>query len=112
MTNHQNTQRVYRVDRFKVPGVARDEFLQRVQMTHDSLRSVTGFVQDFILEQSSGPSAFNFVTIVIWESAGVLDVARAAVVQLHKEMGFDPREMFARLGIEADLATYAEASPT
>ncbi len=59
---------VYRVDKFVVPGPAREEFLERARRTHALLKAQPGFLQDLILEQSSGPGEFNFVTIVEWAS--------------------------------------------
>jgi hypothetical protein len=59
-----------------------------------------------VLEQSAGPGEFNFVTIVEWENSDAIESARAAVMAMHEEMRFDPREMFARFGIKADLANY------
>jgi heme-degrading monooxygenase HmoA len=100
------SERVYRVDKFVVPGVAREEFLGKVRPTHALLKSQPGFLQDFVLEQSSGPGEFNFVTIVEWASQEAVENARAAVVKLHREMNFNAQELFARLGIKADLAYY------
>jgi heme-degrading monooxygenase HmoA len=97
---------VLRVDKFSVPPHALGEFLQKVQATHALLRTQAGFIQDAILEQSSGPGEFNFVTIVEWENAEAMDPARRAVTALHERMNFDPREMLIRLGIRADIGNY------
>jgi heme-degrading monooxygenase HmoA len=97
---------VYRVDKFVVPGLAREEFLERARRTHALLKTQPGFLQDLILEQSSGPGEFNFVTIVEWASQEAVENARAAVVTLHREMNFTPQEVFARLDIKADIANY------
>ena|SRR5438105_8011038 len=102
----QKPQRLYRIDKFKVPQSARGEFLERVRSTHQFLRTLPGFVRDALFEQTSGPGAFNFVTLVEWESAEALESAKKAVMGKHAEIGFDPKEMFARLGIDADLANY------
>ena len=99
-------QAVYRVDKFVVPGAAREEFLERARRTHLLLQAQPGFVQDFILEQSSGPGEFNFVTLVEWASQEAFENARQAVQKLHAEMKFNPRETIARLGIKADIADY------
>jgi heme-degrading monooxygenase HmoA len=107
--------RVFRVDKFAVPGHARQEFLEKVRATHALLKRQAGFVQDAILEQTSGPAEFNFVTIVEWKSAAALEPARQAVAALHQRMHFDPREMLARLGIRADIGSYGRvemAKPT
>lgn len=98
--------RVYRVDKFHVPDSAYGEFLAQLRATHQFLRTLPGFVADHVLEKTDGPGAFNFVTIAIWENADAVVAAKAAVVEWCRLMDFDPREMLARLGIEADLATY------
>lgn len=97
---------VYRVDTFIVPSEARDEFLARVRRTHDLLREQSGFIHDLVLEQSGGPATFNFVTIVEWEDADAIEGARNAVGAVHERESFDPQELFSRLGIDADVATY------
>jgi heme-degrading monooxygenase HmoA len=98
--------RIYRVDKFVVPNGAREEFLDKARRTHALLKKQPGFLQDFVLEQSSGPGEFNFVTIVEWASPEAVENARAAVQALHREMNFNAQELFARAGIKADLANY------
>src|SRR5258708_2685166 len=84
----------------------RDEFLHKARWTHALLKTQPGFLQDFVLEQSSGPGEFNFVTIVEWASQEAVENARAAAQALHREMNFNAQELFARAGIKADLANY------
>jgi hypothetical protein len=100
--------RIYRVDKFVVPDSVRKEFISRVRSTHELLRTLPGFLQDFVLEQSSGPGEFNFVTIVEWDGVQSIENAKAAVMAMQKEMQFNPQEMFARLGIKADLGNYKQ----
>ncbi len=100
------SKRIYRVDKFVVPDRAREEFISQVRNTHQLLRTLSGFLQDFVLERSSGPGEFNFVTIVEWDSVESIEKAKAAVMTMHKQMNFNPQEMFSRLGIKADLANY------
>ena len=97
---------IFRVDKFVVPLAARTEFLSKVRATHERLRTVPGFVQDDILEQTSGPGEFNFVTFVAWISDDCIAAAPAAVMDLHRQMGFNPQAMYAQLGIKADVGTY------
>ena len=96
----------FRVDKFVVPAAAREEFLVNVMMTHKLLEAQDGFINHKVLEQVAGPGEFNFVTIAQWESADVVERVRAAVAAAHKAANFDPQEMFARLGIRADMASY------
>ena len=109
MNHLSNTSaRIYRVDKFIVPERAREEFMSKVRNTHELLRTLPGFRQDFVLEQSAGPGEFNFVTIVEWENGEAIEHARAVVMARQKEMNFNPPEMFARLGIKADLGNYRQ----
>lgn len=98
--------RIYRVDKFVVPQAAREEFLERVNATHQILRRQPGFIRDAILEQVAGPGKFNIVTIAEWESQSAIDAAREVVSKAHAESGSNPQETMARLGIEADIANY------
>ncbi|WP_018183733.1 antibiotic biosynthesis monooxygenase family protein [Kaistia granuli] len=98
---------LYRVDKFIVPAEARDEFLARVRDTHGVLRRQEGFVRDLILEQQSGPGAFNIVTVVEWANEDVVGRVSEAVAKYHAAIGFDRNETLARLGITADIANYA-----
>ncbi|MCE3555717.1 antibiotic biosynthesis monooxygenase [Pseudonocardia sp. RS11V-5] len=92
---------IFRVDRFRVPPAARDEFWRNVRRTHAVLRDQPGFVDDALLE-----SGTDVVTIVRWASADALPGARAAAQAAHEARGFDPVSFFATAGIEADLGTY------
>lgn len=42
----QYSEQVYRIDKFKAPQPARDEFLQKVRITHQFIKIHPGFVQD------------------------------------------------------------------
>ncbi|KZS54075.1 heme-degrading monooxygenase HmoA [Rhizobium sp. BK077] len=96
----------YRIDKFVVPAAAREEFLVKVMMTHKLLEAQDGFIDHRVLEQVAGPGEFNFVTIAEWENTEVVERAGAAVAAAHRVAHFDPQEMFARLGIRADIASY------
>ena len=98
----------FRVDKFIVPESAKAEFLEKVHVTHQFLEQQPGFVRQVLLEQHGGPGEFNIVTVVEWDSQDAIEAARKAVHDLHQQLNFNPPEMWARLGIRADLATYQE----
>lgn len=97
---------VYRIDKFVVPNTARHEFLDAVQMTHDLLRTQSGFLQDFLLEQPLDDDHFNLMTVVEWENSDAVKNARTAVQSMQAERNFNPRDLMARLGITAELGNY------
>ena len=106
-TNQQHGKdSVFRVDKFVVPAEARDEILGKVRMTHELLRQQDGFVQDFLLEQFSGPGEFNIVTMVEWESQAAVDKVVPIVRAAQERVAFNPQETIARLGVKADIANY------
>jgi hypothetical protein len=96
--NLKNSNHIFRVDKFKIPAAARDQFLERARGTHELLRTMPGF--------ESG--AAKFVTIVVWQEAQSFNSAKAIVQQHHQKLGFNPGELMKRLGIEADMAAYSE----
>jgi heme-degrading monooxygenase HmoA len=58
MSTHESAnepRRIYRIDKFKVPSSARKEFIDRVYNSHEFLRTLPGFIQDYVLEQTGGP---------------------------------------------------------
>jgi len=103
---NQSDGSVFRVDKFVVPAEARHEILGKVRMTHELLRRQDGFVQDFLLEQFSGPGELNIVTIVEWESQAAVDKVVPIVKAAHERIAFNPQETIARLGVKADIANY------
>jgi heme-degrading monooxygenase HmoA len=107
-SSSESRRRIYRIDKFNVPSSARKEFIDKVHSTHELLRTLPGFIQDNVLEQIGGPGEFNFVTIVIWDSTESIEAARKAVMAKREQNGFDPQDMYARLGIKADLANYRQ----
>lgn len=100
------SERICRVVKFIVPSQAREEFINEVRNVNEVLRTLPGFLQDFVLEQVTEPGEFNFVTVVEWDSSDSLENAKAAAIPKYKEMNINPQETFARLGVKADLADY------
>ena len=102
-----NVGRVYRLDRFVVPREAREEFLMRVNQTHEILRGQAGFVQDFLLERpGEDDGATVIVTLVEWDSQDTVDRVVPIVQAAHRRMGFNPKETVARLGVTAEFGIY------
>jgi heme-degrading monooxygenase HmoA len=104
--SQQSANRVYRVDKFDVPENAREEFLGKVQETHNLLRTLPGFLQDYLLENSTGEGIVKIVTIVEWQDASAIENAVQTVKAFRAQTQFDPQALLARLGIKADLGSY------
>lgn len=96
----------YRVDKFVVPRAAMADFADAVRRTHEVLRRQPGFVRDVVLEQVSGPGAFNVVTFVEWDGEDALAAAVETVRRFHQSVGFDGRAFAERLGVRGDIGIY------
>jgi hypothetical protein len=99
---------MYRIDKFMVPISARTEFLVGLHKTHEFLKTLDGFVQDFVVEKEAGPGAFNVLTLVEWDSVESLRKAVIEVRAMHQRIAFDRQKVWDRYGITADLAEYQQ----
>lgn len=102
------TRHIFRVDRFHVPEAAQQEFLAKVKEIHGLLRGLPGFIEDRVLRQTYGPGRFNFVTIVVWETAKAGAAAKEKITSRFRSTGFNPQDLFSKLQIEADIGTYED----
>ncbi len=100
---------MYRIDKFVVPAQAREEFIGKARESIELLRTMPGYVRGALLERSSGPDELNIVTIAEWESAEVVERVKAAMAELYRQRGFNPQEMYDRLGIKLDRGDYLSA---
>jgi heme-degrading monooxygenase HmoA len=100
--------RVYRIDKFKVPAAAREEFLARVRTSNEILRAIPGFVEDFFFEQLGASGDTKIVSIAVWENEQAFLSAKSRVEEHYKKIGFNPAEIIKRLGIEADMDAYTK----
>ncbi|HJZ62937.1 MAG TPA: antibiotic biosynthesis monooxygenase family protein [Candidatus Acidoferrum sp.] len=107
-SNLKNGNHIFRIDRFKVPAASREEFLSRVQISTEVLRSLPGFVEDSFFEQRDAAGDSKIVTIAIWENQQAFASARTSVQEHYKKIGFNPGEIIKRLGIEAEMGAYSK----
>lgn len=95
-----------RLDSYCVPNEARAEFEAGVQRSVAFLETLPGFRAHLALAKESGGSAFNIVTIAVWQSSEAIANAVTKVQAYYQRIGYDPREAAARLGITAEVGNY------
>ena len=98
--------RIYRVDKFLVPDTSRIEHLAGVHKTHDFLKTLKGFMQDFLIEKRAGPDSYNLMTIVEWDSEESFHNAIAEVRKWQANEGIVREDRWKRLGIVPELGDY------
>ncbi len=106
--NLKSSNHIYRLDKFKVPAAAREEFLARVRTSNEILRAIPGFVEDCLLQQLDASGDSKIVTIAVWENEQAFSSAKSIVQERYKKIGFNPIEIIKRLGIEADMDAYTK----
>jgi heme-degrading monooxygenase HmoA len=92
-----------RLDSYHVPAGARAEFEADVKQSVVFLETLPGFRAHLALAKTSGPSAFNVVTIAVWQSREAMANAIRQVKAHYDSLGYDPRGSAARLDITADI---------
>jgi heme-degrading monooxygenase HmoA len=95
------------INKFVVPDGAREAFLAEFAEHRRFLAARPGFRKGALYVKESGPGRFNFVNVAFWESPEALAAARQALGAHYAQAGGSPGDLYARLGVEADLGAYA-----
>ena len=109
--NHdsQQSQSLFRIDKFIVPERSRAEFLAKVREMQQFLREISGCVQERLYEQTEGPGKFNVVTVVEWQDAQRMEAAKKLMAERQARDGFRPNEFLGKLGVTGDIGIYRTA---
>src|SRR5690606_22547648 len=94
------------IDKFIVPAGARKEFIERMCINRDFIRTLPGFMEDAVYEQADGRGNTVIVTVAHWTTAEAVDSAKNAVQAFYREQGFDMPAMLKRLNIILDRGLY------
>ena len=93
------------IDRFVVPNTAKAEFLERMKINRDFIKTLPGFVDDSAYEQA-GEAESYYVTTAIWRDQQAIQKARAAVTAEYQREGFNPPEFMKKLHIKMERGVY------
>src|SRR5262245_30558245 len=99
----------FRIDAFTVPAESRDAFDAAMQRNLAFIKRLPGFLHHMVFEKSDGSTAFNVMTIAVWDGPGAIAAAKLKVRAYYESIGFDMSAEFARLGIAASLGFYRAA---
>jgi len=96
---------VFRIDSFTVPEASREEFEGAMHRNLAFLETLPGFRGHLVFRKTSGPSAFDVVTLAVWER-GAAERAAAEVRAYYQRIGFDPAASMARWRVRGELGNY------
>jgi heme-degrading monooxygenase HmoA len=95
------------IDTFTVPEESKSAFLERAQKVQRFLKTLPGFVEGFLYEQTDGQTRFNFVTTAVWEDEEAYENAHKAVAAEFAKTGFTRQETQRALKIESERGIYS-----
>ncbi len=101
-----NPNQCFRVDSFFVPDEVRAEFDAQMRKNLAFIEKLPGFRGHVVLDKTGGPTAFNVVTIAVWESSDALEKAALQVRAHYQKVGFDMPATIARWGVRAELGNF------
>lgn len=99
----------FRIDNFTIPSASRAEFETAMARNLAFIETLPGFQWHHVFEKTSGPSAFNIITIAVWESPAAMERAVGEVRAYYERIGFNPTESIARWGATAEVGNYRVA---
>ncbi len=94
------------IDTFIVPEESKNEFREAAVNAQTFIKTLPGYVEGYIFEQTSGESSSNFLTTAVWKSEEAFEDAKKFVLAEYQKRGYDPQETRKRLGIEQTRSTY------
>lgn len=96
------------IDKFLVPAQAREEFIARVHINRNFIKTLPGFIEDEAYERVDEHGNLIYITVAVWANDEALQHAKDAVQAEYKREGFNPAAMFERLHITMDRGQYIE----
>lgn len=94
------------IDKFIVPQNGKQEFLERVKINRNLIKTLPGFIEDAAYESTDQQGNLIYITVAVWENDEAIKNAKEIVQAEYKKQGFNMQEMFARLHITMDRGLY------
>lgn len=94
------------IDTFTVPEAAKDEFREAAVKAQNFIKTLPGYVEGFIYEQTGGESSLNFLTTAVWKDEEAFENAKKVVLAEYQKRGYDPQVTRKKLGIAQTRSTY------
>jgi heme-degrading monooxygenase HmoA len=94
------------IDKFMVPEESKAAFLAEVRKSAAFLRTLPGFVEGFVYENTDVTSRHNIVTTAIWKDEEAFQNAKKSAAEGFKKIGFNPAEIMEKLKVEIERGVY------
>lgn len=94
------------IDRFIVPQESKARFLAEIRNSAAFLRTLPGFVEGFVYENTDGTSRQNVVTTAVWKDEESFQNAKRSAAEGFRKIGFNPPEIMKNLKVEIERGVY------
>ena len=94
------------IDKFIVPEESKAAFLAEVRQSSAFLRTLPGFVEGFVYENTDVTSRQNVVTTAVWKDEEAFQNARKRAAEEFQKIGFDPPKIMKKLKVEIERGVY------
>jgi heme-degrading monooxygenase HmoA len=98
MEANQTSERIF-IDRFIVPQNSKPEFIERMNINRNFIKTLPGFIEDKVYERIDDQGNLICVTVAVWASEEAIKSAREIVQAEYKKEGFNLPAMLERLNI-------------
>jgi len=98
---------VFFVDRFTFPKDSFDDFLARMTMNREYIRTMDGFIRDEAMISEDPDGTIVVMTVAVWKDQACMEKAKESVFKKFKMDGFDPREFYQKFHIKADRRVFS-----
>ena len=97
------------IDRFVVPKESMSEFLKAVHDSSSFLRTLPGFVEGFVYQNTDGSGRQNIITTAVWANEEAFQNAKQAALAEFQKRGFNPPEIMKRLRVEIERGVFSRS---
>ncbi len=94
------------IDRFVVPEASKAQFLREIQRSAALIKTLPGFVEGFVYENTGGEAGHAVVTTAVWKDEEAFQNARRSAAEEFRKIGFDPAEIMKNLNVAMERAVY------
>ena len=94
------------IDKFIVPEESKAAFLAEVRRSSAFLRTLPGFVEGYVYENTDITSRQNVVTTAVWKDEEAFQNAKKSAAEGFKKIGFNPPEIMKNLKVEIERGIY------
>jgi heme-degrading monooxygenase HmoA len=102
----RSSMEVVLIDKFIVPDESKGDFLAAVRTSATFLRTLPGFVEGFVYENTDGESRQNVVTTAVWKDEEAFQNAKKSAAEEFKRISFNPPEIMKKLNVEIERGVY------